>query len=162
MTSHSYKLQLLFCMPQNQKNINSYHVGLDLHGVYSNKNHLSLYWNQTEVVICVTVGIMQNQSNDIRILMQNRRLHISGLLAILLTTTMVHTQTEVGYDSDTINATVITIDCLSKTITFQSGYISLSPQRFGFKMSFSILKSRSSAALEAAAWREILKEGSAH
>ena len=44
-------------------------------------------------------------------------------------------------------------------MTFQSDYISLSPQRFGFKMSFSILKSRSSAALEAAAWREILKEG---
>ena len=62
-------------------------------------------------------------------------------------------------DSDTINAIVITIDCLSKTITFQSDYISLSPQRFGFKMSFSILKSRSTAALEAAAWREILKEG---
>ena len=68
----------------------------------------------------------------------------------------------VGYDSDTINATIITIDCLSKTITFRSDYISLSPQRDGFKMSFSMLKSRSTAALEAAAWREILKEGRAH
>ena len=41
-----------------------------------------------------------------------------------------------GYDSDTINATVMTIDYLSKTITFQSDYISLSPQRFGFKNVF--------------------------
>ena len=56
----------------------------------------------------------------------------------------------------------VTIDCLSKTITFPSDYISLSPQRFGFKMSFSILKSRSTAALEAASWRKILKEGRAH
>ena len=40
--------------------------------------------------------------------------------------------------------------------------MSLSPQRFGFKMSFSILRSRSTAAPEAAAWREILKEGRAH
>ena len=59
-------------------------------------------------------------------------------------------------------ATVITIDCLSKMITFQSDYLSPSPQRFGFKMSFSILKSRSTAALEATARREILKEGRAH
>ena len=66
--------------------------------------------------------------------------------------------TKVGYDSDTINATVITIDCLSKTITFQSDYISQRPQRFGLKMFFLILKSRSTAALEAAAWREILKK----
>ena len=68
----------------------------------------------------------------------------------------------IDYDSDTINAAVITINCLSKTLTFQSDYISLSPQRFGFKMSFSILKTRSTAALEAAAWREILKEKRAH
>ena len=52
-------------------------------------------------------------------------------------------------------ALAITIDCLSKTITFRNDYLSLSPQRFGFKMSFSRLKSRSIAALEAAAWREI-------
>ena len=40
--------------------------------------------------------------------------------------------------------------------------MSLRPQRFGFIMSFSIPKSRSTAALEAAARREILKEGRVH
>ena len=56
---------------------------------------IDLIINDLQATLLTDFVLYLYSTNKITILMQNRQLHISGLLAILLTTTMVHTQQQV-------------------------------------------------------------------